>query len=501
MSTDSVKVRFKKLEISFNNLEENKYSDFLQQCKSTEKQVRDLIKSSTYKGTKKLKLELLLNHVLSLKARVKKLIKKSEKLVSVKDGPSAFEQRISSKIFINHKFKDVKNFLLANKSKIKRCLEQKLAEYTNVKVYFIFVGKFEARESLQIKHIYTSTELLTRSTNLKRWYKKKIIPSIITRIEEFELNGSGFSLKEIINLTLNMNKSNTISGGTYMKLPKLFELKHAVINPKNQDNFCFLWSLCIALFPEDEFFHTVNINVVSARQERIAHQKFYEYFKNFKTYEFPMQLEDVAKFASENDISINVYIISKEKKILPIVIAEIEQVRHVDLLLLTEIDEKNNTEKMHYCYIKNLGRLVDSQISKVKASYEICRVCLNYFTSKEKLIKHKEHCSKINKGALTMPDEEHKFVKFRNYQHTLRKTHVIYSDVETILKKNTTEDDSILQKHEVYSIGLFLQNSLDNNKSFYSYGFGDDVLEWFSSELLRIADIVQKVSFIKKIHY
>ena len=124
-------------------------------------------------------------------------------------------------------------------------------------------------------------------------------------------------------------------------------------------------------------------------------------------------------------------------------------------------------------------------------------------------MKHKVYCGKINEGALTMPDDEHKFVKFRNYQNTLRKTHVIYSDVETILKKNLDINDAnILQIHEVYSIGLFLQNSMNNDQSFYSYNYGDDVLEWFSLELLRIADIVQKVSLLKntllvkkKLHY
>ena len=432
MSSESVNIRFKRLENSFNNLDENQFNDFLQECKATEKQVRDIIKSGTFKGTKKLRLELILNHVLSLKARVKKLKKKSEKYVSVKDGPSAFEQRISSKIFINHRFKNVEEFLRANTSKVVRILRQKLAEYTNVKVYFVFVGKFEAREILQIKHIYTSTEMLTVSTNLRRWYKKKMVPSLLSRIEEFEMNGSGFSLKEIIHLTLNINKCNVISGGSYIDLPNVFKLKKAVVNPKNNDNYCFLWSICIALYPDDEFFHRLNDNGISAKKEKLSYEKFNTYFKNLKKYEFPMSLSNVEKFASENDISINVYIISKRNKILPIVITPVEKDRHVDLLLLTEIDEENAVEKMHYCYIKNLSRLTASQISKHKHLNEICRVCMCYFTSKEKLIKHKQHCGKVNNGALTMPEEKNKFIKFKNYQHQLRKSHVIYSDVETI---------------------------------------------------------------------
>ena len=124
-----------------------------------------------------------------------------------------------------------------------------------------------------------------------------------------------------------------------------------------------------------------------------------------ENYEFPMSLSNVEKFASENNISINVYVISKNTKILPIVITPLEKDRHVDLLLLTEVDEKNAVEKMHYCYIKNLSRL-SSQICNRTGAYEICRVCMCYFTTQEKLMKHKEHCNKMNKGALTMPDEK-----------------------------------------------------------------------------------------------
>ena len=65
-------------------------------------------------------------------------------------------------------------------------------------------------------------------------------------------------------------------------------------------------------------------------------------------------------------------------------------------------------------------------------------------------------------------------------------------------KKKVSDDDGILQRHEVFSIGLFVQNDFDNDRSFYSYGYGDDVLDWFTTELLRIADIIQKVCILLK---
>ena len=97
-----------------------------------------------------------------------------------------------------------------------------------------------------------------------------------------------------------------------------------------------------------------------------------------------------------------------------------------------------------------------------------------------------------------MPDKKSKFIKFKNYQYQLKKSHVIFSDERKILKKNVSDDDNILQRHEVYSIGLFLQNGLDDDRSFHWFGYEDNILKWFITEWLGIADIVQKVSLSKK---
>ena len=48
---------------------------------------------------------------------------------------------------------------------------------------------------------------------------------------------------------------------------------------------------------------------------------------------------NLEKFADENDIFINVYIISVRNNILPVITPN-EKERHVNLLLLTKIDEK-----------------------------------------------------------------------------------------------------------------------------------------------------------------
>ena len=54
--------------------------------------------------------------------------------------------------------------------------------------------------------------------------------------------------------------------------------------------------------------------------------------------------------------------------------------------------------KYHYCWIKNLSRLLYDQ-NKHKCKTYFCDRCLNGFTKEDLLIKHKEDCYGINKNS------------------------------------------------------------------------------------------------------
>nr|XP_046487068.1 uncharacterized protein LOC124221275 [Neodiprion pinetum] len=76
---------------------------------------------------------------------------------------------------------------------------------------------------------------------------------LLKKVEDFQEEDSGWSLLEIINLTVNINKYVQLRGGvfTYTPLPKDIQDKKAVVNIRNSDSYCFLWSVTAALFPAD----------------------------------------------------------------------------------------------------------------------------------------------------------------------------------------------------------------------------------------------------------
>ena len=58
---------------------------------------------------------------------------------------------------------------------------------------------------------------------------------------------------------------------------------------------------------------------------------------------------------------------------------------HVNLLLI------NQGNKNHYCWIKDMSRLISSQINNMCNKKYFCDGCLIYFYSKEKLDLHQMH--------------------------------------------------------------------------------------------------------------
>jgi len=108
---------------------------------------------------------------------------------------------------------------------------------------------------------------------------------------------------------------------------------------------------------------------VERKSERESSYPHYSTVLNFKNIEFPMTLNQIKKFENLNDISINVYCIEKEKElsILPIRLTEKKMDKHVNLLYV-----QNDDNVGHFVWIKNLSRLVSSQLNKHKNKKYFC---------------------------------------------------------------------------------------------------------------------------------
>ncbi len=79
----------------------------------------------------------------------------------------------------------------------------------------------------------------------------------------------------------------------------------------------------------------------------------------------------------EGGLSINVYY-NENEVIRPLCdITKCEKLKHIDLLY---VKNKNNA---HYCWIKDLCRLVGKQITKNCVKRYLCKICLHSFPSEK----------------------------------------------------------------------------------------------------------------------
>lgn len=354
--------------------------------------------------------------------------------VNVSNRTSAFRRRVNTYALENvvHDnlvdfFRDAKVLFVEETKKILKtfptlklnaCLEAKFQKT-------IYGDGDDGRESEQNEYstfyIQTKNKIIDGATNISEFYNLNIQKKIISQISEVDLQGSGWSLYEVVALIINNNKHQVFNGAVHIKLPKFIADKKAVINVKNTDNECFKWAVLAALHPNIK-----NPNRVS---------KYYPFRNelNFENITFPVTLDQLNIFEKQNEnISINVYAIDeeynpnsrkKENIVVPIRIAEKCQQHHIHLLWICDIESVENQSEIetnecshslaemannvdvvsHYCYIKNLAKLVVSQCNFQEHKIWLCDRCLHYFYSELKLAKHTIDCENKNKCKISLP--------------------------------------------------------------------------------------------------
>jgi hypothetical protein len=154
-------------------------------------------------------------------------------------------------------------------------------------------AEFKRNQEYQVKNFKTSNEIITPTTNLDDLYEEAV-QNILNEMEVFEMRGSLWVLNQILNLELRINKYNPLRGRSYMPLPPTLANKKAIINVKNKDNKCFLWSVLADLHPVD------------TNPQRVSKYKKWEHeFDDaLKGIKFPVILSDVSKFSKRTNISV-----------------------------------------------------------------------------------------------------------------------------------------------------------------------------------------------------
>nr|CAI5841577.1 unnamed protein product [Callosobruchus analis] len=115
------------------------------------------------------------------------------------------------------------------------------------------------------------------------------------QLQEFQEKDSGWALKRVVNLGVNINLFNPMRGSSYIHLPPQIRKKKACVNVKNDDQAGFAWAVVSALYPAE--IHSDRINMYPP----------YSSILNLKGIQFPMTIHQIKTFVNQNDISVNIY--------------------------------------------------------------------------------------------------------------------------------------------------------------------------------------------------
>ncbi|CAH0547044.1 unnamed protein product [Brassicogethes aeneus] len=224
--------------------------------------------------------------------------------------------------------------------------------------------------------------------------------------------------------------------------------KEACINIKNNDEACFAWAVTSALYP------------AAKNSDRTAAYPHYTSVLKLRGIQWPMTMKQIPSFEKQNGLSINVYILEKEKSkftVLPTYLTKNNKDRHVNLLLIQDSYDEDAPTKHHFLWIKNMSRLLSSQLSKEYGQKYFCDRCLHYFRSQDKLAKHIENCVKINETAIKMPEPGKNILKFKNFRNKEKAPFIVYANLKSVLEP--TDNPKKPQHHVPAAIEYYMKCS------------------------------------------
>ena len=289
---------------------------------------------------------------------------------------------------------------------------------------------FKFVETLQVKFVKHSndkkiqkngyfnstTDLIINETDIKLAIQASQ-QQILKKIAQWISEGSGWTIQSIENHYINIVNYSPLKGSSYIELPQ--ELQNSakgLINLKNKDNECFRWCHIRHLNPQDQDSQRIKKT-----------DKKYIGELDYSNIKFPVTVKQINIIEKQNNICINLFGYEEKQK-FPIYISKEKYQDHMELLLITEGENK------HYVLIKDFNKFMFKQTKHEHRKY-FCMYCLQCFSREDVLTEHKNNCISINgKQAINMPEKGDK-VYFKNHHKQLPVPFVIYADFEAITEK------------------------------------------------------------------
>ena len=173
---------------------------------------------------------------------------------------------------------------------------------------------------------------------------------------------------------------------SYIKLPPHLKKTKSIVNIQNKDNKCFLWSVLVHLHR-------------AKNKYKFRVSNYIPYEDDFSEVSFPIQISQVKIFERKNKLSINVFGLDKDGKIVPVTLSKTDYEVKINLMMISK--EENN----HYCLITNFNGLMLGRTKRTSTMY-YCFNCLHGFIRQDLLDKHKQDCMKNQTQRLSFLEDD-----------------------------------------------------------------------------------------------
>ncbi|XP_050294316.1 uncharacterized protein LOC126734659 [Anthonomus grandis grandis] len=237
---------------------------------------------------------------------------------------SAFRSRIQTGAIINLNCIELDQFLEESRPLLKTKIIQNLKTLGPIKLNVKLCATYELPSTGEedYKYFVSCNKEILKVDSIDEIIKQ-LFETILSKSEEFQHRGSGWKYVGTSFLLVCINKFSPLNGVTYIALPSWLESK-GLINIKNNDKRCFVWSILAHLYHVD----VDKENVLSYPQS--VHD-----ILNLRDIEMPVKISDISKFENQNpNISINVFGIDSSSKSIIGPLYHTKQVKphHINLL-------------------------------------------------------------------------------------------------------------------------------------------------------------------------
>ena len=319
--------------------------------------------------------------------------------------------------------------------------------YLTLKVRFHKVDS-DGDEMISEPVFQTSPSILLKSNKLDTSEQFEVL---YRKVQEYLREGSGWTLDRVLKMEVKTVPFKPMEGSSYIATPPEIKSREAIVNIKNSDTKCFIWSILAGL-------HEQKVN-----PNRVNLYKPYEKELKVDGIEFPMTVNQIPKFEKQNTISINV-IAYDERELYPIYVTKFKFERHVNLLLISE------GEKHHYCLIKSMSRLLTNR-TKHHATQYYCNYCLHGFSRQDLLEAHVPYCQVHGAQKVKIPNESDKYLEFNNYMRQLKVPFCIYADFECTTKEimscEKNPDESSTEKYQKHEPNSFAYKVVSSDPNYH----------------------------------